>query len=82
MSKDETTMHCPDQEAFEPPAPSGSLVERLACMYADFASTAKAGQSAKPLARAAIREVVAWLREGGDYDANAWASLLEQEAER
>jgi hypothetical protein len=33
-------------------------------------------------ARAAIREVAAWLRESGDYDANAWASLLQDESNR
>ena len=31
-------------------------------------------------ARAAIREVAAWLREGGDYSADAWADMLEREA--
>jgi hypothetical protein len=31
---------------------------------------------------AAIREVAAWLREGGDYNADAWADMLEREANR
>jgi hypothetical protein len=33
-------------------------------------------------ARAAIREVAAWLREGGDYSADAWADMLEREADK
>jgi hypothetical protein len=33
-------------------------------------------------ARAAIREVAAWLREGGDYSADAWADMLEREVFR
>jgi hypothetical protein len=31
---------------------------------------------------AMIREVAAWLREGGDYSADAWADLLEREVFR
>jgi hypothetical protein len=35
-----------------------------------------------PEARAAIREVAKWLREGGDYSADAWADMLEREVFR
>jgi hypothetical protein len=31
---------------------------------------------------AAIRAVAAWLREGGDYNADAWADMLEREVFR
>jgi hypothetical protein len=60
--------------------PASTLVERLACMCADFASTAKAGQSALPLARAAIREVAAWLST--ERHSPYTAAALEEEAER
>lgn len=80
----EATQHThPEQPDADPaaPAPASTLVERVACICADFASTAKAGQSAKPVARAAIREVAAWLEEhyGGP---TASSTALEQEAER
>lgn len=71
------------------PARTGSLLERLAIMCADFASTATAGQSAKPLARAAIREVAAWIkrRQEDDYgvvipDVREVIDWLEREAKR
>jgi hypothetical protein len=52
----------------------GGLVERVAdSLCCDAHLHAKA--------RAAIREVAAWLREGGDYSADAWADMLEREAD-
>ena len=61
------------------PTPAGSLVERVATAMQpgtfDYSIY-------EPEARAAIREVAAWLRESGDYDANAWASLLQDESNR
>jgi hypothetical protein len=59
---------------------AGSLVERVARSIertVDFNPDSYA-----PEARAAICEVAAWLREGGDYSANAWADMLEREADR
>jgi hypothetical protein len=41
-----------------------------------------AEQDPEGIARATIREVAAWLREGGDYSADAWADMLEREADR
>lgn len=58
------------------PAPAGSLVERVMVLLGHH------GDGTARTARAAIREVAIWLRKGGDFDANAWASLLEQEADR
>jgi hypothetical protein len=58
----------------------GGLVERVARSIertVDFNPDSYA-----PEARAAIREVAAWLREGGDYSANAWADMLEREVFR
>jgi hypothetical protein len=61
------------------PTPAGSLVERVATAMQpgtfDYSIY-------EPEVRAAIREVAAWLRESGDYDANAWASLLQDESNR
>jgi hypothetical protein len=54
-------------------APSESLVERVAESHM---------QCSPEIARAAIREVAAWLREGGDYNADAWADMLEREVFR
>ena len=51
-------------------APAGGLVERVAWSIAKFA---------KPTARAAILEVVAWLREIGN---NGFADDLQQEVDR
>ena len=59
--------------------PAGGLVERVAAAIdrAPFDEDLHQWDEA----RAAIREVAAWLREGGDYSADAWADLLEREAD-
>jgi hypothetical protein len=63
--------------------PAGGLVERVAyAMGPQSQAAMDAGELPHGTARAAIREVVAWLRDGGDYSANAWANLLEDEADR
>ena len=63
--------------------PAGGLVERVAyAMGPQSQAALDAGELPHGTARAAIREVVAWLRDGGDYSANAWANLLEDEADR
>jgi hypothetical protein len=55
------------------PAPAASLVERV--MIAG-------GMGLTDSARAAIREVAAWLRDAGDDFPDGVAMLLEQEASR
>jgi hypothetical protein len=77
----------PEQPDADPPAPppAGSLVARVSAAIVrvdEGCDWTCAETIATDEARAAIREVAVWLREGGDFDANAWASLLEQEAER
>jgi hypothetical protein len=61
--------------------PAGGLVERVA---GSIDSTVEFNpDSYAPEARAAIREVAAWLSEHTDDDASAyWAERLEQEADR
>jgi head-tail adaptor len=56
----------------------GGLVERVVREIADAALNADS-YDPEGEARAAIREVAAWLREGGDYSADAWADMLERE---
>jgi hypothetical protein len=61
------------------PAPAGGSVERVAVSIRPGAMDGKLNTAA----RAAIREVAAWLSEHTDDDASAyWAARLEQEAER
>jgi hypothetical protein len=80
LSDAEFNSLCPQGEhapGREPLSPAGSLVERVE------AATRLGGLlSLEDEARAAIREVAAWLREHGDPAASAWAMRLEQEAER
>jgi hypothetical protein len=65
----------PELRAASAEARPAGLVERVAdSLCCDPHLHAKA--------RAAIREVAAWLREGGDYNADAWADMLEREADR
>jgi hypothetical protein len=59
------------------PPPTGSLLREVALTITPASQTLN-----YELARAAIREVAAWLREGGDYSADAWADMLEREADR
>jgi hypothetical protein len=54
------------------------LVERVGCQIGMLAGF----DNWTTEARAAIREVAAWLREGGDYSADAWADMLEREVFR
>jgi len=88
------------QDSAQPPAaqptpvaaPSGRLVERVAKLIASFASEGLPGDSARPTARLAIREVAAWLdsNEGlpdlaTSRNADGWemaAQILNQEADR
>ena len=61
-----------------PKKPDSSLVERVACaIYPDGS-----GDGFREEARAAIREVAAWLREHFPHGAGGWAMRLEREAER
>jgi hypothetical protein len=60
--------------------PAG-LVERVAEGIAAADDEGLTNMTWNYHARAAIREVAAWLREGGDYSADAWADLLEREAD-
>ena len=62
-----------------PAKPNSSLVERVACaIYPDGS-----GDGFREEARAAIREVAAWLRENPEvYFAPALVFVLEKEAER
>jgi ATP-dependent exoDNAse (exonuclease V) beta subunit len=65
----------PNPSQIRSSAPAGSLVERVA----------RATYSAPSEARAAIREVAAWLQvQSKDYIASGlyWSQQLEQEAER
>ena len=62
-----------------PEIPDGSLVERVACA---ITGDSDGPINWKPEARAAIREVAAWLREHFPHSAGGWAMRLEQEAER
>ena len=43
--------------------PAASLVDRVAIIIANWSSVARPGNDATPTARAAIREVAAWLNE-------------------
>jgi hypothetical protein len=66
----------PATEKSSAPAPAGSLVERVMVLL---------GHHGDGTARAAIREVAAWLRS--EYPrregyGTAWANLIEQEASR
>ena len=69
-----------------PPAPAGGLVERVAWPIASFASEGLPGSDvrslvddARPTARAAIREVAAWLDERGMHGCSLW---LREEMDR
>jgi hypothetical protein len=69
----------PAAQPTPPPAPAGGLVERLA--HAIFTAEGDGNtEDWRPEARAAIREVAAWMRENETgYNAACW---LEQEADR
>jgi len=69
-----------EAEAAQPqPAPAGSLVEQIA----DALCRAQLDSpSWEPEARAAIREMAAWLRSQGLSTGDYWAERLEREAER
>jgi hypothetical protein len=62
--------------------PAGGLVERVAEGIAAADDEGLTNMTWNHHARAAIREVAAWLREGGDYNADAWADMLEREVFR
>ena len=63
-----------------PAKPDSSLVERVA---AAITGDSDEPINWKPEARAAIREVAAWLQEQGKaYGSFGWGIRLEQEAER
>jgi hypothetical protein len=62
-----------------PAKPDSSLVERVAFA---IIGDSDGPINWKPEARAAIREVAAWLREQRPWGGGCWAMLLEQEAER
>ena len=62
--------------------PAGGLVDRVAEGIAAADDEGLTKMTWNHHARAAIREVAAWLREGGDYSADAWADMLEREADR
>jgi hypothetical protein len=59
------------------PPSTNSLVRQVALVITPASQTLN-----HEWACAAIREVAKWLRDGGDYSANAWANLLEKEADR
>ena len=61
-----------------PEIPSGSLLSRVAAVIDNGTAC---DREPKRIARAAIREVAAWLGEQKGYD-SAWAIRLEQEAEQ
>jgi hypothetical protein len=61
------------------PAPASSLVERVAIALAE---SDHPHQLWHDDARAAIREVAAWLRDRGGYPREWIAQTLEQEADR
>jgi|DEB0MinimDraft_6_1074348.scaffolds.fasta_scaffold161881_1 hypothetical protein len=63
-----------------PEKPDSSLVERVA--DAIVAKATSAGIVNDRPARAAIREVAAWLRKEFPYGARGWAMRLEREAKR
>ena len=65
-------------EAAQPKSDS-SLVERVT---AAIVGNSEAGVNWKPEARAAIREVAAWMGEHFPHGAGGWAMRLEREAER
>jgi len=70
----------PEREGASAEAQPAGLVERVARSIertVDFNPDSYA-----PEACAAIREVAAWLREGVDYSADAWADMLEREVFR
>jgi hypothetical protein len=74
----EAAQHAPTTTEDRP----GGLVQRVAKAVAFEGCTAYAAVYGKE-ARAAIREVAAWLSEHTDDDAAAyWATRLEREAER
>jgi len=62
-----------------PAKPDSSLVERVA---AAITGDSDGPINWKPEARAAIREVAAWLRERARYGGWFWSQLLQQESER
>ena len=62
------------------PTPASSLVERAA--FAISGGDPKDAVNWRPEARAAIREVAAWLRDRGGYPWAWIAQTLEQEANR
>ena len=55
--------------------PAGGLVEQLAVLITSATTSRGAAEDV-------LRVVAAWLREGGDYEADAWADLLEREVFR
>ena len=61
-----------------PEIPQSSLVDRVACAIYPGGS----GDGFREEARAAIREVAAWLRKEFPYGARGWAMRLEREAKR
>ena len=61
-----------------PEIPDSSLLSRVAAVIDNGTAC---DREPKRIARAAIREVAAWLGEQKGYD-SAWAIRLEQEAER
>jgi len=61
------------------PTPTSSLVERVACAIEQVATDPNLYLHE---ARAAIREVAAWLRDRGGYPREWIAQTLEQEADR
>jgi hypothetical protein len=63
----------------------GSVLERMAILIANFASTGLPGDDATPTARAAILEVATWLRNQDDgllAFGLDWATRLQREANR
>ena len=61
-------------------APESPLVETVARLIANFASTGLPGDDATPAARVAILEVAAWIRS--ELNGRNVADRLEQEANR
>ncbi len=55
-----------------------SLVERVILAI----DSAPVGTNNSDEARAAIREVAAWLKENGGLAAQVWSEVIEQEAQR
>lgn len=80
----EATQHAHIPASSVAPAPTGSLVERVALAIAHKGCFAP-DESYGTEARAAIREVAAWLRSeypNREGYGTAWANLIEDEANR